>query len=286
MSGKFSAPTPKHKGIPVVHFKKLTCTACHSGSWPGRKTDRIKTSLAHGLGTRNVNKSERALPAIQSPVFAKTTDGKIAPHNLLWPAYWGRMKENGIAPIPPDTVRETLVSIAGVAFPANATDWLPLNREIISGILSLLSSQKSSDSKPVYLSGGILYQLDDHGNLNGSEHPAAQPFLWPIAHDVRPAVLSLGARGCEDCHSAESPFFFGDVNIDSPVASDKVAVRKMIAFQDLDPTYIKNLANSFRFRPWYKVVTTATAGLLLFVILIYGSKAIQRLIRCLAEPRD
>jgi hypothetical protein len=54
--GRLGAPVPEHKGIPTIHFDKLTCTACHSGPWPGDKTLLAKTSRAHRLGTPNVGK--------------------------------------------------------------------------------------------------------------------------------------------------------------------------------------------------------------------------------------
>ncbi|MHC4194615.1 MAG: cytochrome c3 family protein [Planctomycetota bacterium] len=38
LAGRMGAPVPKHSGIPLVHFDKLTCTACHSGPWPEQVT--------------------------------------------------------------------------------------------------------------------------------------------------------------------------------------------------------------------------------------------------------
>jgi hypothetical protein len=70
-AGRLGAPVPEHKGIPPVHFEKLSCTACHSGPWPGEQTILTKTSRAHRLGTLGVNKSHEALPHIIAPVFAK-----------------------------------------------------------------------------------------------------------------------------------------------------------------------------------------------------------------------
>ena len=93
MAGRFGAPVPEHRGIPAVHFKRLTCTACHSGPWPKEKTVLTKTSQAHRLGTISVNKSPRALPHINSPVFAEQENGKIAPHKMVWPAFWGIIKD-------------------------------------------------------------------------------------------------------------------------------------------------------------------------------------------------
>ncbi|MHC4216540.1 MAG: hypothetical protein ACYSWP_24590, partial [Planctomycetota bacterium] len=80
VAGRLGAPKPKHVGIPVIHFEKLACTTCHSGPWPEEKTFRNKTSRAHRLGTRTVNRADEALPHILYPVMAKTEEGKIAPH--------------------------------------------------------------------------------------------------------------------------------------------------------------------------------------------------------------
>jgi len=68
-AGRLGAPVPEHKGIPTVHFEKLSCTACHSGPWPGKQTILTKTSRAHRLGTLGVNKSHEALPHIVAPVL-------------------------------------------------------------------------------------------------------------------------------------------------------------------------------------------------------------------------
>ena len=65
---------------------------------------------------------------------------------------------------------------------------------------------------------GNLYGFDDSGDLSlEDDHPAAKHYLWSIAHNVRPAAQSLGARRCEDCHSPGSPFFFGKIAVDTPV---------------------------------------------------------------------
>jgi hypothetical protein len=50
LGGRYGAPHPLHKGLPPVHFEKLTCTACHSGPWPEMNAKRFQTALAHGLG--------------------------------------------------------------------------------------------------------------------------------------------------------------------------------------------------------------------------------------------
>jgi hypothetical protein len=140
VAGRLGAPVPEHPGIPPVHFDNLTCTACHSGHWPGQATYRIKTSRAHGLGTHNVNKSDEALPHIMSPVFAKQADGKIAPHNLLWPAYWGSLKEGKVTPVAIKIMRKVAGKVITRKKLSDSGDWPSLTDEDIVKILKSLSS--------------------------------------------------------------------------------------------------------------------------------------------------
>lgn len=284
--GRLGAPTPSHPGIPPIHFEKLTCTACHSGPWPAEKTVRTKTSRAHGLGTHNVNKSPDALPHITYPVFARqagigagyagallvlSSDGKIAPHKLVWPAFWAALKDKKVEPIALDTVKPIAAKIIGANGQTRTGDWPNLTEEQIAEVLTSL---KTIEGRPVYICGGKLYKLDDSGKLFEQEHSAAQPYLWPIAHDVRPAAQSLGVRGCKDCHSVDEGFFFGQVAVDSPIAADRDLVRPMVEFQQLDPLYTRAFAFSFVFRPWLKVVALASCAVLAAVLLLYGLKAL------------
>jgi len=283
-TGRLGAPVPKHPGIPVVHFDKLTCTACHSGPWPQQKTIRTKTSRAHALGTPAAKKSPVALPHIIYPVFAKQQDGKIAPHKLLWPTFWGWSKDGRIKPIDLETVRKTSRKIIGKQRPATPGDWRPISDKQIIEVLKALP--QSTEGTPVYICGGKLYSLDDKGSLIAKEHDAARPYLWPIAHNVRPAAQSLGIRRCEDCHSTDAPFYFGEVEIDSPLASQKDAARKMVDFQHLDARFVKIFAMSFVFRPWLKVVALASCAVLAAVLLLYALKALACITKALVAKED
>jgi hypothetical protein len=55
--------------------------------------------MAHALGLPKTNKSDEALPHIISPIFTERTDGKIAPHNLIWPSYWGVKNGDTVIPL-------------------------------------------------------------------------------------------------------------------------------------------------------------------------------------------
>jgi hypothetical protein len=298
-SGLMGAPVPKHTGFPPAHFEKLTCTACHSGPWPREKTIRTKTARAHGLGTYNVNKSPGVLPHIMYPVFAKQHgigaaylggllvlegSNKIGPHKLIWPAFWGVLKDQKVMPIPMDSTSSPQVEVVKTAindvnYPSSG-DWPNLTDEQIKKALELL---KPDEGEAVYICGGKLYRLDDKSRLISAEHDAAKPYLWPIAHDVRPAAQSLGANRCQDCHSIDSPFFFGDVEIDTPIVLEQGTIKKMIEFQELNPVYMKLFAISFIFRPYLKVITICASVILGAVLLLYAFKALAYIIRILAE---
>ena len=278
-NGLLGAPIPKHSGIPPTHFDKLTCTACHSGPWPDAKTIRTKTSRAHGLGTYNVNKSDDVLPHIIYPVFAKQENGKIGPHKLIWPAFFAYLKDQKVAPIPIEVVKPIVGEITGDKNISPSGDWPNLTSEQIKKVLELL---KPAEGEAVYICGGKLYR-HDKDRLVATEHNSAKPYLWPIAHDVRPAAQSLGARQCQDCHSTNAPFFFADVEIDTPLASEKDATKKMIEFQELNPAYTKLLAISFIFRPYLKVIAICSSVILAAVLLLYAFKALAYIIRILAE---
>lgn len=296
-AGRLGAPVPEHPGIPPVHFDKLTCTACHSGPWPEQKTYRTKTSRAHALGTHNVNKSDDVLPHIIYPVFAKQQgiafayqggklgvlkrDGKIAPHKLLWPAFWGKVKDQMVTPIALETVRPIADRTISRKDLPRSGDWPTLTAEDITEVLTLL--QKSAEGEPIYICGGKLHRLDDKGKLIAIEHNAAQPYFWPIAHNIRPAAQSLGVRRCEDCHSTDSPFFFGKVTIDSALGAEKDCTKKMIEFQDINAFYAWAFAFTFVFRPWLKVVALGSCAVLAAVLLLYALKALACIVKALTE---
>ena len=280
--GRLGAPVPEHLGLPAVHFERLTCTACHSGPWPKAEPHPTKTSMAHRLGTPNVNKAPEMLPHIASPVFAKQEDGKIAPHKLVWPAFWGVLKDEQVEPIEFDTVTKIIGGLFEKEELPFSGDWPDFTADhIVKGLTALKSAGKA-----VYVGGGKLYSLDDSGTLSEqADHPAAKPYMWPIGHEVRPAAQSLGIRYCTDCHGTDAPFFFGDVTIDTPVAADRQA-KKMVDFQDISPSYAWAFAFSFVFRPMMKIVVLGASAVMAFVLLFYALKALGCVVNVLGGKDD
>jgi len=271
IAGRFAAPKPHHEGIPVIHFEKLSCTACHSGPWPGEEPANVKTAIAHGLGNKGVDKSNDALPHIKSPIFAKDPDGKIRPHNLIWPAYWADVADGAVKPILPEKVKQAAGSILNNA-KADGSSWPDFSEETVAQVLKALAANKIVSGKPAYIAGGMLYTLKD-GKLEGIEDEAAKPYLWPIAHNVRPASQALAVRSCQDCHSTDSGFFFGTVLSDSPLGKGRAA--KMVDFEKLDALYTQLFASSFVFRPMLKTILTLTLLLIMLVMLVFAVRAVS-----------
>ena len=114
-----------------------------------------------------------------------------------------------------------------------------------------------------------------------TELEAARPYLWPIAHDIRPAAQSLGIRYCTDCHATDGPFFFGDVTVDSPVVAARGA-KKMVEFLNVRPFYTKAFAFSFVFRPWMKIIALGSCAVIAVVLLLYVLKALACVVKVLA----
>jgi len=135
--------------------------------------------------------------------------------------------------------------------------------------------------EPVYIAGGRLYR-SSNGVIVSEDHEAAEAYKWPIAHNVRPAAQSLGANGrCADCHDTNSPFIFGQVEVDSPVAPQggRDTTREMVEFEGLDRGYYQMFAFTFLFRPWLKVVVILSCVLLGMVLLLYALKGLDAVIK-------
>jgi len=277
-SNTMGAPHPDHEGIPPIHFQKLTCTACHSGPWPAASTRQLKNGMTHGLGEFNVNKSAGALPHIYYPVFAQQEGGKIGPNRLVWPAFWGRLRKGSVEPLNPDLVKKALVKGKLTAQLAADGSWPPGAEQWMEQALRLLDQDAAAEGPAVYIAGGKLHRLDGAGKVLAEDNALAQPYLWPLAHDVRPASQALGAKGCQDCHSEDAAIFFGNVAVDSPLAADRAARWKMIRFEkDVQADDQLRLARTWRYRPWLKGMGLVAAGLLLLFLLVYGLRALERL---------
>ncbi|MHC4216539.1 MAG: hypothetical protein ACYSWP_24585 [Planctomycetota bacterium] len=179
-----------------------------------------------------------------------------------------QLKDGQVTPIDFAVVQENVAPMLVDQEIPESGDWAGLSDEQIVEILNNLSLVVEDQSVPVYVGGGVIHQLSESGELTKVEHKTAEPYIWPLAHGVRPASQSLGVRGCGDCHSEQSAFFYGEVPIDSAVGGSNGGSKSMIEFQDIDQTYLQLFNMSFIFRPVLKVVALGSSALLGFVMLL------------------
>jgi hypothetical protein len=288
MGGHLGAPIPEHKGMPPVHFEKLSCTACHSGRLPTGNTARVRTARIHKLGLHGKLASmQPQLPHVVTPVFARMANGKIGPHNMIWPSFWGTQTNGVVKPLAPNLVREIAPDELGIEIeaPERVNDWIELSEKQIGNVLKLIGDYEweleEGEPKPlpVYVAGGLLYRLSN-GVVVSENHDAGEPYKWPIAHDVRPAAQSLGSNGrCADCHDKDSPFIFGQVEVDTPIKPAEKQSVAMTEFGELDRGYYQMFAFTFLFRPWLKVVVIISCILLGMVLLLYALKGLDTVIK-------
>jgi len=450
--GRLGAPRPVHKGLPPVHLDKLACTVCHSGIWPGDRPDRVRTSRANRLGIYGKARWDTDAPYIGEPVFIKGPDGKLAPHRIMWPAFWGRLENDQVQPLAPDDVVQVATGIldaelqvarvlanisvglarlaaeagdptaegdpvfvtAGKVYHGNVDGGLDVSNytgqtdiptvfwarekdgevlplvpdfdptaelldidveERILAILDALGLDKTVQAEPVaalgsriyrwtfdeqlnaetiqpverpdviaedltwgwwqndtispfvpdfvvravietagieesfseeqvamtiealaderlertgesaefvYIAGGKMFRLGDNGTLVASDHPAAEPCYWPIAHNVRPAGQSLGMNSCADCHAADAPFFFAEVRAVGPLKTEHVATGLMYEFQDTDLALVKVWARGVWLRYVYIAGACVAAVLLILALMRYGFAGLEQIVRTVA----
>jgi hypothetical protein len=287
-SGRLGSPKPIHKGMPLVHFQKLTCTACHSGPLAGPQPEIVHTSLAHKLGLPLAARGKEMAPIIVEPVFLYDTDGRIAPYKVVWPSYWARLKDGKLTPILPAEVAASAdlpkqKSEDAVRDPYNSK---PLTDPKIQDALASLS-EDSSKGEAVFIAAGKMYRLEKD-KLVAKEDAAAAPYSWALAHDVRPARQALGAKGCADCHSSESATFFGTVLARGPVEPDKGVSKEMwqLRGEDKIRTWIDAFDLGFKFRPWLKCFIFAAAFVVLMVLAHYALRGVGAITAAISAKKS
>ncbi len=271
--GLCAAPHPQHRGLPPLHFEKLSCTACHSGPWPVGNTLRVQTSMAHGLGIASKERDERSPPLIVAPVFARDLDGRIAPFRQMWPAYWARLRADYLEAIAPAALQAAANKVMTRAKPRAGEPVAPLADAEISALLK----QLAGDGGPaVYVRDGRLYQLGGDGRLQVTAEPGAAAYRWSLAHDVRPAAQSLGARGCADCHSADAPIYFGSV-IPADMRDAPGGPTRMFELHTSDPALAGALGRAFAFRTPLIWIGWVSVGVLALTLLAYALAGLRGL---------
>jgi hypothetical protein len=276
-SGRFGSPALVHKGLPPIHLQKLSCAACHSGPLPASSPDVVHTSLAHKLGLPAPMRGTNTAPIIVEPVFLYGAEGKIEPYKMVWPSYWARWKEGKITPMLPAEAAKsgTFPKQESDDMPRDPYDTKPMSDGQIQQVLASFPDDPAK-GQAVFIAAGKLYRLD-HAKLVAEENNAAKPYAWALAHDVRPATQALGAKGCADCHSSDSPMYFATVAARGPVEPTNALFKGMWEMRGDNKTMASFFAYTFTFRLMLKCIVFACAFIVLAVLAHYGLRGIGAL---------
>jgi hypothetical protein len=153
-----------------------------------------------------------------------------------------------------------------------------LTESMVTAVLRKLTA--SGEVNPVYVAHGKLWGLNEDGELTAGVHVAAEPVSWALGHDVRPARLARGAKPvkCDDCHTADSDFFFADVRSTGPLLTSSVAVAKQIDFMQLSGVYNRLFGLTFMVRPLLKIFLWLAFGIFILVAVGFASVSIPALL--------
>ena len=281
--GRLGAPRPLHQGLPPLHLEKLSCTACHSGPFPGTEPQIVHTSLAHKLGIPAPPRGENTAPVIVQPVFLRGADGRITPNKMVWPSYWARQKDGKLTVLLPEEVVRTgkLPTPDEDDLTRDPYNSTPLTDAQIQTVIEALAADKTK-GEPVFIAAGKMYHLQG-GKLTAEENDAAKPYAWALAHDVRPASQALGARGCADCHAADAPVYFSSIVARGPVAATNVVSKRTWELRGDDEKLASTFAWTFNFRLMLKIITFGSALVVLGVLLNRALAGIDTIARKLQK---
>lgn len=349
-AGRMGAPRPAHRGLPPLHFEKLSCTACHSGPPPEQHVPRQINSIVHRLG-EHVKRTGQELPAILGPVqlprayrpssdsrapdaaslaggqvassspaaevpqlaaavdretssehpqsAASDSQAKYTPHRLFWPSFWGTISDGKVQPLNPevayelvrkplkvrkdftDEMRDVSLSLSQrkellgedrarvkdeertpaerekVLVAEKAAREQQIDERMQAALLAI--EEQFPGKQAIYVTGGagwVRYGETKLKVLTGQElGEAAEPYAWPLAHNVRPAQQSLGIEGCTQCHSDQANFFFADIQPVGLLPEQELLPLKVHEMQGADMVRLKNWNQLFEGRSSFKIAS-------------------------------
>ncbi|HAR64932.1 MAG TPA: hypothetical protein DCR55_01770, partial [Lentisphaeria bacterium] len=180
--GSYGAPIPEHKGLPPIHLEKMACTACHSGVAIDHGPSLVRTSKINRLGIHGRAQWMIEAPQILEPIFKRDGSGKIAPHRMMWPAFWARSSGDDLKPL---DAQDVMAQSSDILDPAM----------VVASVLSRLGKIKDQDGyaygQPVFVSDGIVYQSTADGGLDQHPYNGEIPGAFRFGYIVDNALLPI-----------------------------------------------------------------------------------------------
>jgi hypothetical protein len=221
------APRYSHPFSPR-HMKRIACQTCHI-PYQSASADIVYDLTA---GSATVYETSKFLssdpldpqkwitelgPNAWYPTI-REFKGRTVPAKSLIVIYWGDLDEETLVVKP-----IFLWKIRGVKKPPLKDDDGDGIPEInsLEEIKTFLNALKEKDkfgnpvaTHPVLVKGGFLYRLDETGEVEKIKHEQAESHDFSLSHNIVSGSSVIGSRGCQDCHSKNSPFFLRKVLID------------------------------------------------------------------------
>lgn len=159
-------------------------------------------------------------------------------------------------------------------------------REKLADAFGALQRRAPDGAEPVFISGGKAYRMaEDSESVQTFETDAAEPYTWPLSHDVRPARQSLGAAGCADCHSPDAPIYYGTVAAAGPAPDADPPTAAMHELRGEDLALIGAWEQMFAGRSTFKIIAVIATALIAAVLLGYGLLGVMGLSRWINQRR-
>ena len=223
------APRFKHPFSPR-HMKRIACQTCHIPICPA-PADLVYDLASSGSTvlydtSRFLSQSpgdpRRPLPPGESAggwyPSIRDYNGRLVPTKPLVVVYWGDLdeKSNVVRPLLLWKIRE----LKKLALRDDNGDGI-LEVNSLEEIKLFLQALKTNDkfgnplaNQPALIKGGFLYRLDKKGEVEKTKHEQADLLDYSLSHNVVSGASVLGSRGCQDCHTRNSPFFLRKVLLD------------------------------------------------------------------------
>ena len=222
------APRYKHAFSPR-HMRRIACQTCHI-PYLTASADLVYDHASTGNTTPYETSKflsnqpldpKGSIPGLDPAIWypaVREFKGRIVPVKSLIVIYWGDLDEKTkvVQPIPLWKIRD----LKKPPLKDDNNDSIPeINspEEIKFSLKVLKGKDKFGNpvaNHPVLMKGGFLYHLDKKGEVEKIKQEQAQTLDYSLSHNVVSGTNVIGARGCKDCHSKNSPFFLRKILID------------------------------------------------------------------------
>ena len=265
MSGRLGSPALVHRGMPPIHFQK---TFLHGVPFRDRCRLLTRQSCIH-LSRTNLD----------FPLLRAALKHRACHYRTGFSSRRGRQNralQNGLAQLlGAHEGRQNFSHVARRSrqnranphtsknedIPRDPYNTKPFTEAQIQQVLQSIPDD-AAKGQAVFVAAGKLYRLDN-SKLSSEENPAAKPYSWALAHDVRPASQALGARGCVECHAADSQVYFANVVARGPVESTNALSKGIWEMRGDDKNVGSFFAFTFTFRPMLKCIVFGAAFIVL-----------------------